>query len=299
MESDFTVLNADQNFLGIDSHCSWEEAEVAILPVPLELTTTYLKGTCQGPGALLQASHQVELYDDELKQESYKRGIATLAPMVFKNQNPEETVDSIQHRVRMIQSQGKKIVMIGGEHTITVGAVRAFAGLFSDLSVIHLDAHADLRNHYEGSALNHACVMARVRESCSFMSAGIRSLCLEESKLIEEESLHVFDIHRMRSGKDWMDQSLDRVSETVYLTIDLDVLDPSVMPAVGTPEPGGLMWPDILAYLRKIFMRKHVVGCDVVELSPRTGSEHGVFSAAKLVYRLIGYWFFLSYKQIP
>jgi len=291
MEPNFTVLAADKNFLGINSHCSWEEAEVVILPVPLEMTTSYMKGTCEGSEALLLASHQVELYDDELNHETYKQGIATLAPMVLSQSEPEMAVDSIQTNVQSILTHKKKVILIGGEHTITVGAVRAYSELYADMTVIQLDAHADLRNQYEGSPYNHACVMARVRESCPFVSVGIRSLSVEESKQIQEENLHVFNMHGMRRNNQWMEDSLNHVSENVYVTIDLDVFDPFVMPAVGTPEPGGMDWYQFLTYLEKIFRQKNVVGFDIVELSPRIGAEYGVFAAAKLLYRLIGYWF--------
>jgi agmatinase len=187
--------------------------------------------------------------------------------------------------------------MIGGEHTVTVGAVRAYRKHFPNLSVLHLDAHADLRESYEDSPLSHACAMARVRESCPFVSAGIRSLCQEEYNAIQREGLAVFDIHRMRGDDSWMDEALSRLGDTVYITLDLDALDPSVMPAVGTPEPGGMSWNQMTGFLRRAFSEKVVVGFDVVELCPLPGAEYGVFSAAKLFYRMIGYWYALENRK--
>jgi agmatinase len=297
MKKRFKVLGKEDNFLGVDAFCGWEESRVVVLQAPLEQTTSYMKGTAEGPRALIEASHQVEFFDDELKVETYRRGIATLPPLKFKKDEPEAAVRLIEKQVGEILADNKRLAMIGGEHTVTVGAARAYRKHFSSLSVLHLDAHADLRESYEDSPLSHACAMARVRESCPFVSVGIRSLCQEEHNSIQRDGLAVFDIHRMRGDDSWMDEALSRLGDTVYITLDLDALDPSIMPAVGTPEPGGMSWNQTMGFLRRAFSEKVVVGFDVVELCPLPGAEYGVFGAAKLFYRMIGYWYALENRK--
>jgi len=284
------VLNARANFLGIDSCCGWEESQVVVLPAPLEETTSYMKGTLHGPAALIQASHQVEFFDDELKTETFRKGIATLPALRFQGKSAKASIRLIEDRVSEILQNGKKPLLIGGEHTVSIGAIQACRRMHPDLSVLHLDAHTDLRDTYEGSPYNHACVMARVMDSCPFVSVGIRSLSVEEFNRIHADGLQVFDIHTMRTDTHWMQKSMDGLGDTVYVTLDLDALDPAILPSVGTPEPGGMGWRECLDFLKHVFQEKRVVGLDVVELSPRKGTEHGVFAAAKLTYRLIGYW---------
>jgi len=284
----FQILGPKHNFLGIDSSGGWEESEVVVVPVPLEKTTTYLKGTAKGPFALLSASHQVELFDEELERETYRQGIVTLSPLRFPK-SQEKALSLIESTIELLLRNKKWPFLIGGEHTLTVGAIRAFSRIYKNLSVLHFDAHADLRNSYEDSLYNHACVMARVKEMCSFVSVGIRSLSSEEASLIQKEHLPVYTMQKMQKEKDWQAKSLSQLTDTVYITLDLDVFDPSILPTVGTPEPGGMGWFELLEYLQKVFHEKHVVGMDVVELCPLPGMEYGVFTAAKWVYRMIGY----------
>ena len=290
MVNKLNILGPEKNFLGLEERFRWDEAEVVFLPVPLELTTTYIQGTGRGPDALLEASHQVELYDDELKTETWKHGLATLKPIKFKTDSPGKAVAQIEECVEGLLKTDKKIVSIGGEHTVTVGTVRAFAKRYPGMSVLQLDAHADLRNVYEASPLNHACVMARVAEVCPFVGVGIRSLCVEEAERIKEGNLSIFDAHRMRKENSWMESALSALTDVVYITLDLDVFDPAVLPAVGTPEPGGMDWEEVTTFLKLVFERKRVVGFDVLELCPRPGADYGVFTAAKLLYRMLGYW---------
>lgn len=290
MKKKITVLGKKANFLGIDEGSGWEESRVVVLPAPLEKTSSYMKGTARGPASLLAASRQVEFYDDELRDETFRKGIATLPALNFTNLSLEASVRKIENGIAGILKAGKKPLLIGGEHTVTVGAVRACCQSYPDLSVLHLDAHTDLRDSYEGSPYNHACVMARVMEICPFVSVGIRSLSVEEGDWIQTKMLPVYDIHSMRADQNWPDKTIAQLSGSVYVTLDLDALDPSIMPAVGTPEPGGMGWRECLGFLKKVFQRKHVVGFDVNELCPRPGTEYGVFSAAKLTYRCIGYW---------
>lgn len=291
------VLGSDRNFLGMQDHCIWNEAEVAVLPVPLEATTSYITGTVDGPDALLKASHQVEFYDDELRIETCRRGIATIPPVDFSGCDQKRALDLVADRTGQILNAGKKPLLIGGEHSLSIGAVRALTALYSDLHVLHLDAHADLRNSYQNSPVNHACVMARIREICRFSSIGIRSLSSEEAETVRKGSLNIWDIHRIRRTPDWIGQVLGSFEGPVYLTLDLDVFDPAVIPNVGTPEPGGFWWQEALVFLKRIFQSHPVVGLDVVELCPSAGPNYGVFNAAKLVYRLIGYWLESEEKQ--
>ncbi len=284
------VLPPADNFLAINTHYRWEEAEFVILPVALEQTVTYLKGAGLGPKALLDASHIVEFYDDELDQETFRRGMATLPILSFETRNIEEAIGEIEKSVLDILGAGKKCIMVGGEHSATVGSVRAFHRSAPGFSVLQLDAHADLREEYEGSPLNHACVMARIAEFCHFVGVGIRSLCIEEADWIAKRKYDIIRMERMKEGEDWMDQAIQALRPKVYITLDLDVLDPSVMPAVGTPVPGGLGWYALLKFLRRVFEEREVVGLDMVELAPRAGTEDGVFAASKLLYRCIGYW---------
>jgi len=286
----FRVLDAAGNFLGIDACSGWDEARVVVLPAPLEATVTYMRGTAKGPEALIRASQLVEFFDDELQTETFRQGIATLPALRFGKKSIKAAIRSIEERVTGILEAGKKPYMIGGEHTVSLGAVQACGHRYSDLSVLHLDAHTDLRESYAGSPFNHSCVMARIAETCPFVSVGIRSLSVEEADRIRKQGLGVFSIHEMRTDPGWVEQSIARLGETVYVTLDLDVLDPSIMPAVGTPEPGGMGWKECLEFLKAVFDHRRVVGMDMVELSPRAGAEYGVFSAAKMAYRLMGYW---------
>jgi agmatinase len=286
----FAVLGPEGNFLGVDAFCGWEESRIVVLQAPLDVTTSYVKGTGDGPKALIAASRQVEYYDDELKVETCRRGIATLPPLRFKGDDPEPAVRQIEKTTAELLAADKRVALVGGEHTVTVGAVRAYKAHFPDLTVLHLDAHADLRESYEGSPYSHACVMARVREVCPTVSVGIRAYSQEEANTMEREGLAIFDIHSMRRDEKWMDKAIERLGETVYVTFDLDALDPSIMPAVGTPEPGGMHWDETIRFLRRVFREKVVVGMDLVELCPRPGAEYGEFAAAKLFYRMIGYW---------
>lgn len=274
----------------MDAFCGWEESRITILQAPLDVTTSYVQGTNLGPKALIEASRQVEYYDEELKSETYRRGIATLPPLKFKGDDPEPAVQLIEKTTADLLAADKRVAMIGGEHTVTVGAVRAYRAAFHDLSVLHLDAHADLRESYEGSPLSHACVMARVREVCPYVSVGIRAWSQEEANTMEREGLSIFDIHTMRRDESWMDKAIERLGGTVYVTFDLDGLDPSIMPAVGTPEPGGMQWVETIRFLRRVFRERNVVGMDLVELCPRPGAEYGELTAARLFYRMIGYW---------
>jgi agmatinase len=285
-----SILSDESGFLGVDPSPVWDEIRYVVLPVALEMTTTFFRGTERGPESLLQASHQVELWDDELHQETVEAGIATLPVLTFKNEDMDTALRKIEVQSSWILKEGKRPVVVGGEHSVTIGVIRAFKNFFHDFSVLHLDAHADLRDQYNGSPNNHACVMARVGEMAPFVSVGIRSLSSEEAVKIDQKRYSVFDIHTIRNNTEWVEASLRALQDRVYITCDLDVFDPSVMPGVGTPEPGGLEWLGFLSFIKRVFQEKEVIGLDIMELCTPSGVNRSAFIAAKLLYRLIGYW---------
>lgn len=275
-------------FLGILDAAPGAGAQpvVAVLPVPYDGTSTWRKGADRGPAAILEASAALELYDIETDSEPVRRGFVTLAP-VTGARSPEELVALVRDRVADILGQNLLPVLLGGEHSITIGAVEAAADSYGDLSVLQIDAHADTRESYEGSAYNHACVMARARERCPIVQVGIRSVDASEVAGLAPD--RVFWAHEILGRHDdgWMDEVVDLLTSHVYVTIDLDAFDPSLMPATGTPEPGGLDWYRVNALLRRVASRRRVVGFDVVELLPAPGHHASAFTAAKLVYRFL------------
>lgn len=274
-----------------DEYVSYEKSKAAILPIPFELTTTFLKGTERGPGELIKASRALEFFDEELGCEPYRVGIHTLEPLPVEGCSQDEAFDRIEAAARKVLLDGKFLVSLGGEHSITVPLVRAALAVEPDLVVVQLDAHADLRAEYQGSPYNHACVMRRVRELCPAVQIGIRAMDLSEMALVRREGwFMVLDMER-RNDPSWVERAMERINGPVYLTVDLDVCDPAMMPAVGTPEPGGFGWYELLEFLKVLFQRKRVLASDLVELCPRPGLEHSVFIASKLLYKIIAYRF--------
>jgi agmatinase len=268
---------------------SGKDARFVIVPVPYERTTSYGKGTANGPAAILEASQQVELYDDELRSEPAESGIASVDPLDVDG-TPEEVLARLEETVAGIAEGGRVPIVIGGEHSITPAAVRGVRRHRGEITVVQLDAHADLREEYDGTPLSHACAMARVRERNPAVQVGIRSLSAPEAERIESEKLPVFFARDMYGNDDWMNKAIASVStDDIYVTIDVDAFDPSVIPNTGTPEPGGMEWYQTLSFLRKLMREKRVVGFDIVELSPRKGDRASEFAAAKLLYKCIGY----------
>lgn len=268
----------------------------AILPVPFERTTSYGKGTSSGPSALFTASQAVELWDEELGSEPFRLGIATLPPCAPAATDLSEAMAEIEAEARRHMEAGKFLVTLGGEHSLTIAPVRAAKAVFGpDLGVVQLDAHADLREEYEGSRYSHAAVMARVREEgLPALAVGIRSLSAPEARKIREEELPVVWGHELAelatpAGLERFRGLLDALPERVYLTFDVDYLDPALVPATGTPEPGGGAWYPTLALLRELFARKEVVAMDVVELAPIPRQPASDFLVAKLIYKCLGY----------
>lgn len=260
-------------------------AAVAILPVPYDATSTWQKGADRGPAAILHASTQVELYDIETATEPCRHGIATLPPLHVQGP-PEQLADAVEARVGEILDREQVPVLLGGEHSVSIGAFRAAAARYPNLSILQIDAHGDTRDSYQGSQYNHACVMARARELCPVVQVGIRAVDAGEVAARDHE--RVLYAHTIaRAGDGWIDRVASLLTEQVYLTIDLDAFDPSLVPATGTPEPGGLDWYQVNALIARVARSSRIVGFDVVELLPLPGQHASEFLAAKLVYRVL------------
>jgi agmatinase len=277
------------NFANIPKEYSHiDGAQIVIIPVPYDQTSTWIKGADKGPAAIMAASANLELYDIETDTEVYKKGIYT-DKVVQVGLSPQEMVEAVRQRVRHYIDKAKFAVVIGGEHSVSIGAIRAQTENNSDMTVLQLDAHADLREEYNGSKYNHACVMARVRESCPIVQVGIRSMDASEKAYLEPAK--VFFAKDIYKQTNWISKAISKLSEKVYVTIDIDVFDPSIMPSTGTPEPGGLLWYEVLNLLRAVFEQRDVIGFDVVELCPNEDNKAPDFLAAKLIYRLLSYKF--------
>ncbi len=282
-------------FAGIeDEYAAYEKARVVVLPVPLERTTTYAKGTAKGPCAIIEASRNMETFDEELQVETYQKlGIATLEEMDTEEGSLEQVLANISTAVLSLFKDGKFPVVLGGEHSLTPACVSAAARKYKDLSVLQIDAHADLRETYQDNPNSHACVLRRSLEICPAVQVGIRSLSSEEAAAIPKLATKIFWAQDIvtRPTQEWAEEVARALSPNVYLTIDLDGLDPSIMPATGTPEPGGLTWEQVTGLLRVVARRRTIVGMDVVELLPTPGLHAADFLAAKLIYRTLGYIF--------
>lgn len=274
-------------FLDMDEKFSkLENARYVLLPIPYDGTSTYQKGADKGPQAIIDASDSIELYDVFTETEAYTAGIYT-DKFQYNFTTPETMVQSVYERVNHFLKQGKTIGVLGGEHSVSIGAIRAVSEQVENLSVLQIDAHADLRQDYHGSENNHACVMRRAQEVANVVQVAIRSVCTEEMDAVVEENM--FYAHQLRRDPLWMQKVMERLGDNVYLTIDLDGLDPSVLPATGTPLPGGLAWYELLDLLDLLFKTKKVVAFDVVELCPHTESKTSDVLAAVLTYRIINW----------
>jgi agmatinase len=270
---------------------SFEESAAIILPVPFDRTTSYMPGTRNGPRELLLASAQVELWDEELGIDVHARGMVTLPELDLSAVTLDEAMAEIGRVAGDLLDAGKFLVTLGGEHSITSPIVAAAAARHRGLAVLQIDAHADLRDEYLGQRHSHACAMRRVLESAPVVQVGIRNISGDEIAALPSLSSTIFYDWNMRDDPDWMTRVVAALPETVYVTIDLDGLDPGLMPAVGTPEPGGLSWRELTALLRRVFTSRTVVACDVVELCPIPGLVSPNFAAARLVYKLLTYKF--------
>ncbi len=269
-------------------YADFNKSNIVIQPVAYDGTSTWIKGADKGPAAILEAAWALELFDIETGKEIYREGIHVV-PFPVVPDSPVEMVNTVKFSTTNLIQQQKFVVTLGGEHSVSIGAINAHSQEFEDLSVLQLDAHADLREEYEGSRYNHACVMARVKEICPFVQVGIRSMCSEERKNVVPSN--IFYAHELKENKNLFNQIPDLLSQNVYVTIDLDVFDPSIMPSTGTPEPGGLGWYEVLNFLKKVASTKNIVGFDVVELCPNKVNKAPDYLAAKLIYKLLGYIF--------
>lgn len=278
-----------ENFGGLEEEfAALERARAVILPAPYDFSTTYQGGTRWGPRAILTASRNMELWDDEIGA-IYRAGIATLPELEPTALGPEAMAARVEQAMGWIWDQGKLPVMLGGEHSLTAGGVRAAAARFPKLSVLQLDAHADMRDSYLDSPYSHACVMRRVRERVPATSVGIRSLSEEEAAHLQQHPAPIWSVRQFRELQGRWDPILKTLTDEVFVTFDVDALDPSIMPATGTPEPGGLEWYETLDFLRAVSRRSRIVGFDVVELAPIPGNVAPDFLTARLVYRTLGY----------
>jgi agmatinase len=284
-----------RGFMHLDDEITdFSSARAVIVPVPFDGTTCYRPGTREGPQAIIDASRNLELYDAELRRSPYRVGIHTLRAVEILAGNAAAMVERIEHVTETLLESGKLIVTLGGDHLTSIGVVRAFARQFEQVSVLQIDAHADLREEYEGSALSSATIMRRVLDVCPRTAqVGIRSLSEPEAALVEERKLPMWlasEIHAqgLRGRQDWIDEVVTSLSGEVYVTVDIDAFDPALVPGTGTPEPGGLGWYDVIDLLTAVSRAKRIVGCDVVELSPLVEGHVSPVVAAKLVYKLIG-----------
>lgn len=267
-----------------------DEALVFVIPVPYDSTTSYKGGSREGPRAIIEASMQLEDLDLGLKRDISEVGIHTTPALAPQVGSPEAMIANVRTAVRHAAGKGKLVALLGGEHTITVGAVQAMAELYSDLSVLYLDAHADMRDAYMGTRWGHASVARRVCEISPLVQVGVRSASAEEISFIKDKGIPVFFWPEYAGDQDGLaDAVTGHLSSNVYVSVDLDVFDPSEVAAVGTPEPGGMTWGQVTGLLGAVGRRHNIVGFDVVELSPSQGPEAGAYAAAKLAYKLMGY----------
>lgn len=261
-----------------------ETAEIVLIPVPYDETSTWIKGADKGPDAILEASANMELYDIETNSEVYLRGIYTANPILEKT-SPEGMVREVRREVSKHLREKKFVVVIGGEHSVSIGSIQAFSEHIDNLTIVQIDAHSDLRDEYEGSKNNHACVMARARELCPVVQVGIRAS--DSSELQSMDMKRIFFGHSLRSRPNWMKEAVELMTENVYITIDLDALDPSIMPSTGTPEPGGMLYWEVLDFIRLINHQRNIRGFDVVELCPNPVNKAPDFLASKLIYQIL------------
>lgn len=275
------------NYAGIpDKYADYKTARVVLIPVPYDGTSSWQKGSDKGPEAFLHASENMELYDIETNQLTYKIGVNLQDP-ITEDASPEAMTEAVYQRVKTEIENKKFVTIFGGEHSVSIGTIRAHYEKFNKLTVLQLDAHADLRPEYEGSACNHACAVHEASKNTNLIQVGIRSM--DDSELEQMDKSKVYFAHKMHGHNDWVKHSINQMTDKVYITIDLDVFDPSELPSTGTPEPGGMSYYSLLNYVRQVFKEKQVVGFDIVELCPNKNNKASDFLAAKLYYKLLSY----------
>ncbi|WP_405411082.1 agmatinase [Maribacter sp. Asnod1-A12] len=282
-------MSTSKNYAGIsDEFSQLEKSRIILIPVPYDGTSTWGKGADKGPEAFLEASENMELYDIETDSEVYKQGIHLTEP-ITENSSPEAMVNEVHAITKDFIKRNKFVTLFGGEHSISIGSIRAFNECFDNLTVLQIDAHADLRESYEGTKYNHACAVYEASQTTNLVQVGIRSMDVIEKTVMDEEK--TFFAHEMVADEYWSDKVIEAMTENVFITLDLDAFDPSIMPSTGTPEPGGLLWYETLEFLKQVFEDKNVVGFDIVELCPNKNDKSSDFLAAKLYYKMLSYKF--------
>lgn len=282
-------METNKTYAGIpESYSRLEQSKIVLIPVPYDGTSTWQKGADKGPKAFLEASENMELYDIETDSEVYKEGIF-LADSIIENSSPEAMVNEVHQTTKKYINKNKFVTLFGGEHSISIGTIRAFNECFDNLTVLHIDAHADLREEYQGSPYNHACAVYEASQTTNLVQVGIRSMDISEKRRMNLDK--VFFAHDMALNEYWMDDVIDQLTQNVFITFDLDAIDPSLLPSTGTPEPGGLFYYETLDFLKRVFKEKNVVGFDMVELCPNEHEKSSDFLAAKLYYKMLSYKF--------
>ena len=278
-----------KTYAGISKeYAKLEHAKIVLIPVPYDGTSTWQKGADKGPNAFLNASENMELYDIETDSEVYRKGIYLTEPLTV-NATPEAMVDAVHQETKSYIKKNKFVTVFGGEHSISIGTIRAFNEMFPNLTVLHIDAHADLRKSYDGSSCNHACAVYEASQYTNLIQVGIRSMDIKEKSVMNLDKTYF--AHEIAINDSWMESAIDQMTDNVFITFDLDAFDPSVLPSTGTPEPGGLFWYETLDFLKKVFNQKNVVGLDIVELCPNEVDKSSDFLAAKLYYKMLSYKF--------
>ena len=289
-------MESKVTYAGIpEEYATSDKSKVVLIPVAYDGTSTWGKGADKGPQAFLEASENMELYDIETDSEVYREGIY-LVETLEGFDSPDTMVETVHKIVKEYVSRKKIVTMVGGEHSVSIGAIRAFNETYQGLTVLQIDAHADLRKEYNGSRYNHACALYEASQTTNLVQVGIRSMDISEVTVMNRDN--VFFAHEMVTDDFWMDNVLDLMTEHVYITFDLDALDPSILPSTGTPEPGGLFWYETLEFLKQVFNQCNVVGFDIVELCPNEKEKSSDFLAAKLYYKMLSYKFEQNLDEI-
>jgi len=286
------VRQSKNNFLGLpEEYSNFDNSKIVILPIPLEISTSYGVGTRYAPSKIIEASHQLEFYDIEIGREICFEGIATIEEFTTNTNDNKKAANEISSYVQFFLKNKKIPIIIGGEHSISISTVMAFSQYFKEFTVLHMDAHCDLYDSYQNNPYGHASVLRRIYEiHKDVVSMGIRTATKEEVDFVKENKLMIFYASEIREKKLW-NNIIDMLCDNVFITFDFDFFDPSVIPAVGTPEPDGFLWNETLSFLKNLIKRKNVIGIDFVEFSPISGQFFSDYIAAKFIYKIIGYMY--------
>lgn len=288
-------MSKPKTYAGIpEKYGKLENSKIVLISVPFDATSTWQKGADKGFEAFLDASENMELYDIETNSEVYKNGVF-IDESINEKISPKKMVEQVHQLVKKYIIKDKFVTIFGGEHSISIGTIRAFKDCFKSLSVLHLDAHADLRDEYDGTEFNHACAVYEASKTTNLIQVGIRSMDISEKEVMNYDK--VFFAEDIFYDESWQDQATELLSDNVFITLDVDVFDPSIMPSTGTPEPGGLLWNETISFLKKVFSEKNVVGFDIVELCPNPNNKAPDFMVAKLYYKMLSYKFIQDNEQ--